>query len=551
MGLMTAITLVLATSAMALAQDGVSTFTTPSGGRQIVGAGGGPPIPPKPTSFDCAADGTVVNAITGEPIPRARVIVSSAGSPYATATDNTGRWSLSNLACGSGQLNATRPGYLQNAAARRGPLRRGAFQSLTLAPGSPVHELKIELIPQSVVFGRVVDEQGDPVMGANVIALLSAVVVGKVRFQQSGLGNTDDLGQYRIANLPRGRYIFCAHLNQQNFPTRTDTQTMTADTCYPGPLEGGTAGAMEVPAGRETKLDFVLNQVLGIHVRGTVSGLPEGRGIGINLVKRGVNSDFRGNQPATVRDGKFDIRAAPGSYMLTANYFEGGKRLMARVPIEAGSSDIDGIALHLESGFTVTGLVRFESQSGQAPAKPSGLRLNLRSSEPNNGGGGQVKWDADRTTFSINDMAPGSYGLDAFAAPPFYVKSATLAGQDILRGEIPISQAAGPIEIVLRDDGGSIEGDVVDADGKPAPSGIMLLRGDGRLVGPMPETNGHFKLQNIAPGDYVIYAWDDPNSVEYANADWMRRYAGNGSPVTITAGQNVQVKLTQQQAPPQ
>ena len=65
------------------------------------------------------------------------------------------------------------------------------------------------------------------------------------------------------------------------------------------------------------------------------------------------------------------------------------------------------------------------------------------------------------------------------------------------------------------------------------------------------QMNGHFKLPNLAPGDYTVYAWDDPGGVEYANPDWMRRYGTGGVPISVTAGQNVQIKLTMQLAPPQ
>ena len=187
------------------------------------------------------------------------------------------------------------------------------------------------------------------------------------------MGTTNDLGDFRVANLPRGKYILCAHVNQQGGPVQAASQTIPADTCYPGPLEGGAASATDLPAGREVKVDFTMNQVVPVHVRGVITGLPEGRGSGINLVKRGLNSDIGINLPGSVRDGKFDFRVTPGSYMLTADYFEAGKRLTARVPVDVGSTDIDNVVVHLDAGFTVTGTVQIVSQSGQSapPSSPS------------------------------------------------------------------------------------------------------------------------------------------------------------------------------------
>jgi hypothetical protein len=527
------IPLILITAALSLAQ------TARQANGQLIQL-----QPPQPTSFDCAADGMVVNATTGEPIARAHVNVTLLGAGgYSAVTDSSGKWALSNMACATGQIQVTRPGFLQNARAG------GSFRALRLISGSPVHDLKTELIPQSVAWGKVLDDQGDPVMGAQVSALGARVVDGRPRFQQTGAGMTNDLGEYRIANLPRGKYILCVHLNQPN--ALVQAATIAADTCYPGPLEGGAASAMDLPAGRESKVDFTLNEVPAVHVRGSITGLREGPGsAGVNLVKRsgaepGGNYN---NVPGAIGAGKFDFRVPPGSYMLTSDYFDSGKRLTARVPIEAGGTDIDNVVVHLDAGFTVTGIVRVVSQPGRTANQNFGI--NLRTSEPASNTG-QLKWDPDHTSFAVNEMVPGSYRLDVNPPPPFYVKSATLAGQDMLNNEIPISQAAGPIEIQLRDDGGSIEGDVVDANGQPVTAGIMLLRGPIRAAYQMSPPNGHFKIQNVAPGDYTIYAWDNPDEVAYADQDWMRRNGGGGTAITVTASQNQQIKLTQQPVPQQ
>jgi hypothetical protein len=478
---------------------------------------------PQPTAGDCAVEGVVVNSLTGEPIPRAHVDWVIPGATSSASADSSGKWNLSRIACGTAPVLVTRPGFIQKVGS-----------PLTLVSGSPVHDLKIELTPQSVFYGRVLDDQGDPVMGGRIGVLASRVVDGRISFQRVAGENTNDLGDYRIASLPRGKYIVCASLAGA---------LSVADTCYPGPVEGGATSAMEVPAGRETRVDFALTQAATIHIRGTVSGLPAGRGAGVNLVKRGGDPGFGGNVGA-VSGNHFDLRAAPGSYILASDYFEGGKRLSARVPIEAGTSDIDNIAVTLEGVFTVSGAVSIASVSGRTPARPQ-FTVNLRPTETT-GGSGQAKWAADHNTFTFEDMVPGSYRLAISRPAPFYVKSATLAGQDILNDDFALTPGAGPIAIALSDDGGSIEGDVVDADGQPATGGVIALR-NGRAV--VARATGHFKLQNVAPGDYTVYAWDDPAEVAYADTEWMRRYAGNGVAVTVTASQNTQVKLTQQKIP--
>ena len=484
--------------------------------------------PAAPTVFDCAADGLVVNSLTGEPIPRARISLTAGAASYSANADSSGKWDLSNVACGTAPLTVTRPGFLQKAG-----------RALQLVSGSPVHGLKIELTPQSVFYGRVLDDQGDPVPGAQIAVMASRIVEGRVTFQRAAEGATNDLGDYRIAGLPRGKYIVCSNSVKGVVPAG---ESILAEACYPGPAEGGISSATAIPAGRETRIDISLNQTTGVHVRGTVAGVPNGRGAGVNLVKRGANTGS-GATVGGVNNNNFDFRVAPGSYMLAANYFEAGKHLSARIPVEVGTSDVDNVALTLDGGFTVSGTVSIASLSGRAPARQ--FTVNLRPLETT-GGTGQAKWAPDRNTFTFEDMAPGSYRLAISPPAPFYVKSATLEGQDILSGEFVLSPGSGLIAIALSDDGGSIEGDVVDADGQPATSGVMALR-NGRAV--VAQATGHFKLQSVAPGDYTVYAWDDPAEVAYADTEWMRRYGGSGVAVTVTAGQSSQMRLTQQKVP--
>jgi Carboxypeptidase regulatory-like domain len=502
---------------------------------QQVGANGQPAAmrisnqPPPPTSFDCAIDGSVVNSQTGEPIARAHVTLNSSGPTPSTSTDSSGKWSISNLPCAPAGVMVTRPGFLQQ-------VRRVA----NLVSGSPVHDMKIELTPQSVFYGKVTDDQGDAVMGAEVAVFVARIAEGRLSFQRNFGSNTNDLGEYRVPNITRGKYIVCS--SARNALQRDDL--VGVQTCYPGPIEGGTASAMDVPAGREIKVDFTLREAPAVHVRGTVTGLPEGRNSGVNIVPRGAATTIVNGVNMNGRDGKFDFRVPPGSYMITADYFEAGKHLLARAPIDVGSTDIDNVTVAMDSGFNITGQVRINSQSQQTSARPQ-FGMNLRPVEPTTGAG-QLKWDADHTSFAFNDMSPGAYRFDVFPPSPFYVKSATLAGQDILNNEFSVAQAAGPIEIVLSDDGGSIEGDVVNADGQPVTGGIIALR-NGRAT--VIQSVGHFKLLNLAPGDYTVYAWDDANQVEYADQEWMRRYGGSGTAVTVSTGQNAQVKLTQQKVP--
>lgn len=493
---------------------------------------------------DCAADGVVVNSITGEAIPRAHVM--SVSSQASTTADNAGHWHLTNITCGRLQLTVLRPGFL-NGAVR---------QPVTLTSDAPAHDVRIQLTPQSVVVGKVIDESGDPVMNTQVTVLASRVIEGRRALQMSASASTNDLGEFRIPNLAAGKFVFCAHgtgfpgsAYGMNVVGRNDAM-VSGEVCYPGPVEGGAASAMDLPAGRETQVDFTLKQVPAVHVRGIVIGMPKNQGAAMTLQQRGPARPVSARPANITPDGHFDVSGVtPGSYMLATDYWEAGTRLTARVPVEVGGSDVDGIAVHLEQGVSLNGNIRTESASGKTlPSQP--WSLNLRSSDPTLGGG-QLKWGKDHTSFTIADATPGTYGIEGNPPPPFYIKAATLGGRDLIHDAVPVAESGGQLEIVLSDDSGSIDGTVQDSDGQPPARATVMVLQEGKLPRNITAgADGHFKLANLAPGDYKVYAWDDIQQVEYADPDWMQRMGGKAQSVTISPGQSAMLKLDLAQAVP-
>ncbi len=267
-----------------------------------------------------------------------------------------------------------------------------------------------------------------------------------------------------------------------------------------------------------------------------------GRAFGITLTRAGGGPGYGINYPASVRpDGKFDIAGVqPGSYVLGGNFSDSGKRWYAGVPVNVGQADVDVLAVQMQEGFSLTAVVRVDSSADTTTALPQ-FGVNLRSSEPGVAAG-PVKWSEDQRSIVFSDLGSGDYQLIVNPVAPYYVQSATIGGQDILHSEAALSPGSGQLAIVLRDDGGAIEGDVSDDMGNPIAGGIMAIPRTGRPVDGFAATGGYFKLQNLAPGDYTLYAWDDPQEVAWADPDWMRPFTAKGVSVTVTAGQTAQIR---------
>src|SRR5579862_14964 len=74
----------------------------------------------------CSVDGSVVNSVTGAPIPRAYVSVNAADENMVVESDAAGKWSVEHIACGRVTLLVNRVGFL------RGPQNPGPMPATPL-----------------------------------------------------------------------------------------------------------------------------------------------------------------------------------------------------------------------------------------------------------------------------------------------------------------------------------------------------------------------------------------------------------------------------------
>jgi hypothetical protein len=488
---------------------------------------------PVPARFDCAIDGDVVDRVTHEPVPRAKIALVWPGGNRSGAADNSGRWSFSGIACAGVAVSASRFGYLNSGNIGSPPL------NFLLSPDTPSH-VDIELTPQATLTGKVVDENGDPVPGLRVVSYIARVVEGRRQLANAPQTVTNDIGQFRIAPLEPGRYTVCAE------PAMG--QTDYEEACYPASLEAGSVAAMRLAPGQENEINFALTRTSPVRVSGTLIGVSSGTRTTVLLSRAGGLRMQPAMAAGVSADGRFAFPAVPpGSWILIAQQeTPDSDRLAARMPVEVGASDVSDLVLTLEPTITITGTVRTDSQSAPAETAP-GIRLSLQPTERNSGVLNIVFSDDDRS-FTITGVTPGTYRMNVGAAS-YFVKSALLGGRDIVHGEFIINAAPGPMEIVLSDTGGSLEGDVTMDDASPAASASIVLLREGEFMRVVPVTNGHFNLRNLQPGAYTVSAWDGIRNVEYANTEWMRQYGGASAAVTIEAGQDARIKLTRQTAP--
>jgi hypothetical protein len=519
------------------------------------------PQQPEPPS-DCAADGTVVNSLTGQPLPHANVTPSS-NDGSGTSTDATGKWTISNLTCGSVFFRAEKGGYIQNSYGSV-PAFGGVVKRLILTSGSAAHSLKIELMPESVVTGKVRDDVGDPAAGAQVRAVISIMQNGRRTWVNSAAGNTDSTGTYRLGGLTAGRYFLCATSRQVRYPVGGGNPAIYGENCFPGPITGGAGSGLQIEGGQDMHADFTLSQVTGVHVRGTLAGMPQTPSPGpaapvasVQMFRLEADAviDRGAIRPQRARNGKFEFQnVTPGSYILRASLSVAAENLSANAFIDVGSADLDGVSLLFQPGAPVNGTLQIDDVA-LATAQPQNnavrptVNVNLNpvgvGSSP-----GRIQWDSEHNSFAFQEVQAGKYRINANSAGAgYFVKSIRLHDHEVLNRDFMVDGPTGPIEIVVSNATGALQGTVTDTDGNPADSTIILQCGELPVRLGRSQADGTFSMKIVPAGPCKAWAFDDAENVEYADEDWMRRYAGAGVEVTIVTGSAAQVSLVRRVVP--
>jgi hypothetical protein len=499
----------------------------------------------------CSVEGTVINSVSGEPIKKVDVMLSpmSPGtSPYATTTDAAGHFLIDEVDAGRFRLNAFHVGYIQPTSARE---RSRNLASFTLEKGQKLKELVLNLAPQGVISGKILDEDGDPLGNVKVQCLGIFYERGKKRLDVYVETNTNELGEFRLAGLNAGKYIISAIPEPDRMwqrgrerPIRAARSGVTeeyATTYYPSTMNPTNASPIEIIPGAQTSgISITMMRTRSLRVKGHVTGGRLSQRAGIMLASRGEASHGDISREAEADSkGAFQLDGVlPGSYILVADEMVDGKRYSARMPLEVRDASIDGIELALEPPGEIQGRLVVED-NGDLMSKPFRLVLQSRSDSAR----GSYLHLQDESSFKVEESDfEGPYDVKLGGLPGnFYVKSIRLGARDVLETGFEFTPGnTDVLTLVLSPNGGVIEGSARTAKDEPAAGArVTLIPEEGRrsytsfFKSTDTDQEGHFVIKGVAPGEYKIYAWEDIEEGAYEDPDFMKPHESDGQAVSI------------------
>ncbi len=126
-----------------------------------------------------------------------------------------------------------------------------------------------------------------------------------------------------------------------------------------------------------------------------------------------------------------------------------------------------------------------------------------------------------------------------------------MAGADALEKPFPVAYG-GPNDftIQLAADGGRLSGVVFDAGNRAFAGAYLTLVPESenrsrldRYRALVSREDGSFMIPGIAPGDYKLFAWANPEANAHFNLEYLRAYESFGSPVRIQPGENAPIAV--------
>jgi hypothetical protein len=514
--------------------------------------------------------GHVFNSVTEQPVAGALVVLeyvpseASPGRPSGQPvvdrqlTDQSGRFSFTRSPGAGTHLRALREGYQEST------YIEGLEDDFEPA-GS--RNVRIRLIPLSVIHGRVRNSDGEPIPDVQVQAIRLSVESGRRKTTDFGSSVTDDHGEYRLFHLPGGSYYVKAGGRTAALVSLTSLARLgESDETYPALYYPGAAGQnsaseIRLGAGEAFQADFELVSRPAYRIRGQVKGATEYVQPTIRLLRDGGNlaSDAMASRVQYhLTDGSFELSdVAPGAYVLEASMSDRGMPLRDQADVIVSNRDVTGVALSLGPPLEVHGTVEFTGTNAppttdSIPSPPRRIVVGARSrstaATPHAAGD-----SASDGHFTLR-MFPGTYDVDV-ALGGYYVASIQAGGVDVLADGLVVGPSGAPdLKVVISPGGGTLEGVVKDLPESPtAAASVLVVRKHGSAIIPQVTMawQGRFKMQNLAPGEYTVYAWIPPRDVEYYNPQALQQISSNAVTVYVSDGetQQVSVKLAPKEQP--
>ncbi len=502
-------------------------------------------------------EGVVTHAATKTPIRKAKVTLTPLGAPADTGasgeTGDDGKFLLKDVKPGRYRLNAEKAGYENTAYGARRP-GESQGQALRVDAGTSLSRLDIALPKHGVIAGKVFDADNEPAPKALVMALVN-IYVQNGRRSRIPRGSvpvmSNDIGEYRIGELPPGKYIVCAiplaflQPSTDIKESKPKTEDANSTTCYPNVPQMNDATVIEIKDASEIPgTDLRLIRTKTVSVQGRIAGVPPGAGTITILNLNTPTSGRMGNaiHPRAIvqtADGRFDFKnVPPGSYILhTLPTGLGNAPFVVKQPLNVGDQPITDLVVQALTPFEVKAKIAAEPGP---ELKIGSIRVVMTPADDITSAlaMGTANADGDLT---LANVVPGRYRVAFTGLPPTHYIREIRAGDQVAPGdEFDIPNASTVVSFALAVAKGEINGVAHNDKGEPVAGAHVGLVPDPRRpfrlrVG-RTDQNGSFRITAVPPGEYQLLALDSVEQGSLEDDEFLKPLRSKMKKVRVDEG---------------
>jgi hypothetical protein len=424
--------------------------------------------------------------------------------------------------------------------------------------------------PFGVIRGHIRDDQGKPLSGISVQALVLSYQQGRrilvpPSFAVGILNSSaeaDEKGEYRL-DLPAGVYYVCVELRSANVSEAGEARVLggTRKIYYPGTTDAVFATPVRIGGQEAPGIDFsvaassqethkVYVRVQGL-ARASQNFIPAGAQIAelrdrfslerlpvLGPVSRGIGTSVEGIVIDGVPNGSFDLLMDGG--------MESGIRGRGITPIDMRGEDLHDVVISLQPSQDIVGRVSGSDPSRTMSFSAMTVQLGTRSATVESNG-----------EFTVPAVLSGFYSVSVDGLPPeAYVSDIRYGGislhetaHDLSGPELQAGLSGTPLQILVGYDGGSIQGLLDERDAAAGAAVVLVPDSSRRLIQSYYKTTtagpkGSFSFSGVPPGVYQLFAWKSVPDTAWMNPEFMSRWEGRGQVVSIEAGRSVTVRAS-------
>jgi protocatechuate 3,4-dioxygenase beta subunit len=503
-------------------------------------------------------EGRVIHSATSEAVRKARVTLESTAEQHDSAlvatTDDAGYFQFANVAPGVYRLTAAKNGFLEGGYGRTKP--QSGLTRLKVSAGDRLQDLTLRLFPGGAISGRVLDADGDPVAGQEVMIWEKRLVPGDPAVSHGGDATTNEAGEYRVDGLFEGTYYVRAdpemlwEQNVRQIPVDSTghvTKLHELPTFFPAAVSISDAQPIHIESGQEQSgIDIRIQRGVTPSVKGRIAGIT-GSASRYEL-SAAVTSGFgwTPERGKILPNGDFSFEALPpGKHtLMLSERGPNGMRVIGETEIPVADEDIAGVVI--------------------APFKPAEVRVRVVREDnadaplttgsvfliPLDSGGRSGMHQTQNGVYILHDVRPGKYEIRFSSAQDCYLKSVESSGRTLDPKSIDIAEGASlDLLLTYSPNVASVTGDIeVPQDRSTSPVHVWMISPDSsspytRVRTIEMDQSFHFSIQHLRPAKYLLFAAEEDDSDLWNSADFVKLLEPDGTELEVHEKQQATVHL--------